>query len=196
MVRNGFTLFYPSEKMIIRTVGENWKWIVAGLLTFFLISGEVIAQVPRSEHDSLDSIRVVDDRRVGGIEAGHAWKSGGFRDIFFRAFYEAEIDKVFLNAGVFSYRKSYSGFGFDFRLRMPSLFYPSGSHKNFSPSAGLSFTVWPSTVSVGIPFGIEYEFPVEHFPILSVSTSAAPQINLSSEKNTIVFDLRLGIRFD
>ena len=104
-----------------------------------------------------------------------------------------------MNAGAFSYQKINDGFGFDFRLIMPYIFYPSGSHTNFSPLAGLSLTVWPvfkPTVSVGIPVGLEYEFLIDNFPNISVSANASPLINLSTEKNTIIFDLRLGIRFD
>ena len=104
-----------------------------------------------------------------------------------------------MNAGAFSYNKFDDGFGFDFRLRMPWIFYPSGSHTNFSPQAGISFTVWPvtkATVSVGFPIGIEYEFLIDYFPNISVAVNAAPQLNLSSEKNTVVIDVRIGICFD
>ena len=125
----------------------------------------------------------------------------GFNGYFFRLFYEAQIDKSFLNAGVFSYQKIDEGFGFDCRLRMPWIFYPSQSHQNFSPLAGFSFTIWPTgdkqTVSVGFPIGIEYEFLINDFPNISVNINATPEVNLSSSvANTVVYDLRLGIRFD
>jgi hypothetical protein len=147
-----------------------------------------------------DTINTVHQESLGGVEIGHSWRSDTFKGLFFRAFYEAEIGRTFLNAGVFSYNKINDGFGFDFRLRMPWIFYPSGSHTNFSPLLGFSFTVWPvdkSTVSIGFPIGLEYEFMIEHFPNISVSANAAPLINLSAEPaNTVIFDLRIGIRFD
>src|SRR5579872_2821156 len=102
--------------------------------------------------DTVDSTTIIKERRgLGGIEAARSWRSDGFSGYFFRFFYEAEIEKTFLNAGFFSYQKINDGFGFDFRLRMPWIFYPSGSHTNFSPLAGFSFTIWPvykSTVSL------------------------------------------------
>ena len=107
---------------------------------------------------------------------------------------------------VFYVSKINDGFGFDFRLRMPWIFYPSGSHTNFSPLAGFSFTIYsdslhaPShipTVSIGIPIGIEYEFLIKNFPNISVSANLAPQFNLSSEvPNTMIYDVRIGILFD
>jgi hypothetical protein len=179
---------------------HNSKLLLVSLLGIFFCYGGAKSQTPTSGASAADSTRIVHERRgAGGIEVGHAWRSDGFYGLFFRLFYEAEIGRIFLNAGAFSYRKFDDGFGFDFRIRMPSLFYPSGSHTNFSPLAGISFTVWPvtkPTVSIGFPVGIEYEFLIDDFPNLSVSANAAPLINLSTEKNTVIFDLRLGIRFD
>jgi hypothetical protein len=169
-------------------------------MTLLLVCRDSISQPQAPGAQAGDSITVDHSRRgAGGIEAAYARRTDGFDGIFFRLSYEAQIGRTFLNAGAFSYQKINDGFGFDFRLRMPYLFYPSGKHTNFSPLAGLSFTVWPvykPTVSVGIPLGIEYEFLLEHLPNIIVSANAAPQIDLGAEKNTIVFDLRLGIRFD
>lgn len=148
-----------------------------------------------------DSLRTLhQERGIGGIEAARSWRSDGFGGYFFRFFYEAEIEKIFFNAGFFSYQKINDGFGFDFRLRMPGIFYPSRSHTNFSPLAGFSFTVWPtykSNVSIGIPIGLEYELPIDRFPNLSVAANLAPQFNLSTAfPNTVIYDLRIGITFD
>ncbi len=178
------------------------KYFIAAIIgiSFFHLNAE--AQTPSSGQVPADSVRIMHERRgAGGLEVAHAWRTDvdHFRGFFIRGFYEAEIGRTFLNAGAFSYQKINDGFGFDFRLRMPWIFYPSGSHTNFSPLAGVSFTVWPvtrATVSVGFPVGIEYEFLIEDFPNISVAANAAPQLNLSSEKNTVVFDLRIGIRFD
>ena len=172
---------------------------IIGVL-FFHLNAE--AQSPSSGQTPADSGHIIQARRgAGGVEVAHAWRTDvdHFQGFFFRGFYEAEIGRTFLNAGVFSYQKIDDGFGFDFRLRMPWIFFPSGSRTNFSPLAGVSFTVWPvtkATVSVGFPVGLEYEFLIDNFPNISVAANAAPQINLSSEKNTVVFDIRLGIRFD
>jgi hypothetical protein len=172
---------------------------VFGMLFFCF---DATAQTTDTETIQADSAHIIHQRRgAGGFEAAHAWRTDNdhFRGFFFRAFYEAEIGRTFLNAGAFSYQKINDGFGFDFRLRMPWIFYPGGSHTNFSPLAGLSFTVWPvtrATVSVGFPVGLEYEFLIENYPNISVSVNAAPLINLSTEKNTVIFDVRLGIRFD
>jgi hypothetical protein len=189
---HSFAACPPEEKFF------PLAWRVSFLAVFVVIvlcGSTVHSQTPTS-----DSARMVHERRsAGGLEMGHAWRSDGFHGLFFRVFYEAEIDRIFLNAGAFSYRKINDGFGFDFRLRIPTLFYPSGSHTNFSPLAGFSFTVWPdlkATVSAGFPVGIEYEFLIEHFPNVSLGAVASPQINLSAEKNTVIFDVRLGIHFD
>ena len=135
-------------------------------------------------------------RGAGGFEVAFAHRSDGMNAPFFRAFYEAEIGKTFLSSGAFSYQKINEGFGFDFRLRMPFVFYPEGRKTNFSPLVGMSFTVWPTTVAVGFPIGIEYELLLDHFPNFSFAANIAPQLNLSTEKNRIIFDIRIGIRLD
>ena len=178
------------------------KYLIGAIIGIFFFQSNTEAQTPSNGQTSSDSVHIAHERRgVGGLEAGHGWRTDAdhFQGYFIRGFYEAEIGRTFLNAGAFSYKNFDQGFGFDFRLRMPWIFYPSGSHTNFSPLAGISFTVWPvtrPTVSVGFPIGIEYEFLIEGFPNISVSANAAPQVNLSIEKNTIVFDVRIGIRFD
>jgi hypothetical protein len=163
---------------------------------------------PSSGQTTTDSVIVSEPGSAGGFEAGHAWRGDGFDEFFFRLFYETQIGKTYFNAGAFSYQKINDGFGFDFRLRMPWIFYPAGSHTNFSPVAGISFTVWPQkypvirsydqgTISIGIPIGVEYEFLIKQFPNISVSANAAPQITFSHEvPNMMIYDLRIGIRFD
>jgi hypothetical protein len=179
---------------------HNLKLLLVPLIGVFFCWSSTRCQTPDSGNSTADSTRTLHERRgAGGVEVAYARRSDGFDGLFFRFFYEAEIGRIFLNAGAFTYNKINDGFGFDFRLRMPSLFYPSGSHTNFSPLAGISFIVWPilkPTVSIGFPVGIEYEFLIENFPNLSVSANAAPLVNLSTEKNTVIFDLRFGIRFD
>jgi len=171
-----------------------------GFTVLFVCFGNLRSQTTTSVSTEVDTVQQYHERRgAGGFEAGNGWRNDGFHGVFFHLFYEAEIGRTFLNAGAFSYQKFNDGFGFDFRLRMPFLFYPSGSHTNFSPLAGVSFTVWPilkPTVTVGFPIGLEYELPIENFPNISVGTNIAPQINLRAEKNFIIFDLRFGIRFD
>jgi hypothetical protein len=181
--------------LVSAAAGKYLNWLTG--LTF-LIGTRVSAQDTTIRAE--DSIQMAPYRSgTGGIEAAHGWRNDGFKGFFFRVFYEAEIGRTFLNAGAFSYNKINDGFGFDFRLRMPWIFYPGGSHTNFSPLAGFSFTIWPtdkSTVSVGIPIGIGYEYLIENFPNISASVNVSPQFNLSKEPNTLIYDLRIGIRFD
>ncbi|MFI5264387.1 MAG: hypothetical protein ACHQM6_07725 [Candidatus Kapaibacterium sp.] len=195
-----FDLLEQLATITIRRDIRLFSFVIALLIILCVLPCEGTCQTPNSGQASADSTRIIDQRRsAGGIEAAYASRTDGFNGIFFRGFYEAQIGRTFLNAGAFSYRKINDGFGFDLRLRMPWIFYPSGSHTNFSPLAGVSFTVWPvlkPTVSVGFPVGIEYEFVIDQFPNLSVSANAAPLVNLGTEKNTVIFDLRLGIRFD
>jgi hypothetical protein len=175
----------PSVNLFGRRVFSLSACIFSYFLVFIVLPANVFCQ-QQVDSGQTDSLRMNYERRgAGGFEAAYARRSDGFNNPFFRLFYEVEIRKVFLNAGAFSYQKFSDGFGFDFRLRMPTLFYPSGSHTNFSPHAGLSFTVWPvlkPTVSVGIPIGLEYEAPIENFPNISVSANAAPLINLNAKK--------------
>ncbi|MEP7233869.1 MAG: hypothetical protein ABI778_01115 [Ignavibacteriota bacterium] len=177
-------------------------FVILCLLSSFLLIGaaELRAQSSDSLLISPDTLHVnAPHRALGGIEGGYAWRTDNFHGILFRLFYEAEIDRMFLNAGAFSYQKINDGFGFDFRLRFPGLFYPGGTRSDLAPDIGMSLTVWPvykPTVSIGFPIGIEHEFMTDGFPNLSVSAHAAPIINLSAIPNTFIFDLRIGIRFD
>ncbi|MEI8134328.1 MAG: hypothetical protein WCH46_04510 [bacterium] len=135
----------------------------------------------------------------GGLEVGNVARARGLPELFYRAFFDVKIGRTFLNAGVFSYNKVNDAFGFDFRLRMPWIFYPSGERENLSPLIGFDFMVWPTTdatVSVGIPIGLMYSVEIEHFPNLVVSGFVSPQINLSPIRSKTLFDIRVGFIFD
>src|SRR5579864_7169453 len=114
------------------------RYTLGWLCGIILLCGSAMCQTPAIGNSGADSARIIHERRgAGGFEAGYSRRSDGFEGLFFRLFYEAQIGRTFLNAGAFSYNKINDGFGFDFRLRMPWMFYPSGSHTNFSPLAGI-----------------------------------------------------------
>jgi hypothetical protein len=178
------------------------KYCLAGIIGVFFFHSNAEAQTLSSGQSPSDSTGIVHERRSAGvIEVAHGWRTNvdHFHGFFFRAFYEAQIGRTFLNAGAFSYNKFDDGFGFDFRLRVPMIQAQGGSLSFYLPLGGLGFTVWPvtkPTVTVGFPVGFEYEFFVVDFMSISINANMAPQITLNSDNNTVIFDVRLGIRFD
>ena len=71
----------------------NLQRLIFFITIVFFFLGTALTQ-------TTDSSRAEHERRgVGGAEVARSWRSDGFSGYFFRFFYEAEIEKTFLNAG-------------------------------------------------------------------------------------------------
>ncbi len=87
------------------------------------------------------------------------------------------------------------GFGFGFVGFLPELVKIGSSGANIEPMLGANFTVWSPTVAIGVPMGFEFHQPIFSILDLSIGGTVEPQFNLNSDKNTVIVDARIGIRY-
>jgi hypothetical protein len=110
------------------------------------------------------------------------------RPLFFsRLSYSVPIGIMrFEGGGVILFGRD-GGFGFDVFVVRPV--------DVFEPLAGVRFIVWEQSMSAGFPLGIRY-IPIRGFLELTLGISVAPTLHLTAEeKNTVIFDTFIGVRF-
>jgi hypothetical protein len=129
-----------------------------------------------------------------GLELGYGTRTNAHSGYLVRGFYAAEFGTVEMEIGGMFTAIADDGFGFDVKTRIP---IESKKKKTaLLGSFGLNALVWSNTVSIGVPIGVHYRIAASDAVILEPSVNVAPSFVLTPEdKNFVLFDVRLGIRF-
>lgn len=137
-----------------------------------------------------------------GLDVGIGWRSNGEHGPLLELSYRDALGSVDLEAVLYQqwsnnemYSLGHFGFGFGFLVFMPDVFHHRPSTAGFEPMIGVDFTVWSTTLGIGIPVGAEYYLPLVPSCDASIGASVEPQFNLNADRNTVRFDLRLGVRY-
>jgi len=173
------------------------KWI----LCLLLFSAQALAQKTVIDSTTPDPLAL---RPIQvGIDLLYGWRSNGEHGLGLMASYRTPIGSLDLEGNLFqrfftgSDTAKYSfgrfGFGFGFGIIVPQLIKTSGAV--IEPRFGVSFTVWNNTLGIGFPTGAEVHVPIVSIMDASFGALVEPEFNLNSVKNTLVYDLRLGVRF-
>jgi hypothetical protein len=165
------------------------------LSTFSLL---LFPTVSRAETDSTVT-PVIRREPIAGLDIGYGWRSNSESGPMLMASYRTEFGSVDL-AGILyqrffnndTYSLGHFGFGFGFLIYKE---VPLGQTMSLHPFVGFDMTVWTTTLGVGFPLGAEVHYPIVSSLDASVSASFEPQFNLNSDKNTRIFDVRLGVRY-
>ncbi|MBS1903781.1 MAG: hypothetical protein JSS75_08770 [Bacteroidetes bacterium] len=156
-------------------------------------------------HAQTDSARTPMHRYAPavGLDVGYGWRSGtGEHGPDLAVMYRDALGTIDLEAILYqrwfnndTYSLGHFGFGFGFLVFMPGMFDHVSGRAGLEPKIGVDFTVWTTTLGIGIPVGAEYYLPLVASWDASLGASVEPQFNLNTDKNTVVFDLRIGIRY-
>jgi hypothetical protein len=129
-----------------------------------------------------------------GIAVGYAYRSGGGEGITGRVFYEAPFGAVLMSCGVIGSMVADDFFGFDLAARKP-IWYFDDSGNLLSVSVGFNACVWSNTVTLGVPLGMIFHFPVS-FCALEPAIVVTPNFPLTKiDKNTVITAVQIGLRF-
>ncbi len=126
-----------------------------------------------------------------GIEAGPVYRPASADNvgILGRLFYTAKFSTLDIEGGVIVTTVADDAFGFDVLTRFPI----AASH-HVVISMGLETLVWSNTVTIGVPLRIGVQLDKSGY-IIEPSVGTAPSFTLTNDKNFMLFDLRIGIRF-
>lgn len=129
-----------------------------------------------------------------GLELGYGTRTQNTSGYLARGFYSVEFGTIEMEFGALMTSIADDAFGFDIKTRIPI----ESQRKKTSLLASLGFQtlVWSNTVSLGVPIGVHYRIAVSEGIVLEPSINVAPSFVLTPEdKNFVLFDVRLGIRF-
>lgn len=134
------------------------------------------------------------DNTSFGLELGYGTRSQNTSGLLARGFYSVEFGTIEMELGVLMTTIADDAFGFDIKTRIPI----ESQRKRMSliTSFGIQTLVWSNTVSIGVPIGVHYRIAASESVVLEPSINVAPSFVLTPEdKNFVLFDVRLGIRF-
>ncbi|HET9135790.1 MAG TPA: hypothetical protein VFO76_04070 [Candidatus Kapabacteria bacterium] len=175
--------------------------MVRWILFLVLFSGEAIAQkaTTDSAYTDLLALRPIQV----GVDLLYGWRSNGEHGLGLMASYRTPIGSLDFEGNLFQRYFSGSdtatfsfgrfGFGFGLGIIVPQLIKISRSV--IEPRFGVSFTVWNNTLGIGLPTGAEVHIPIVSIMDASFGAIVEPEFNLNAVQNTIIYDLRLGVRF-
>ena len=141
-----------------------------------------------------DSSAQQKDNTSFGLELGYGTRSQNTSGYLVRGFYAVEFGTIEMELGALMTSIADDGFGFDIKTRIPI----ESQRKKTSLVASFGFQtfVWSNTVSLGVPIGVHYRIAASEDIVLEPSINVAPSFVLTPEdKNFVLFDVRLGIRF-
>jgi hypothetical protein len=175
--------------------------VVRWILFLLLFSGEAIAQKAITDSAGNDPLSLRPTQV--GIDLLYGWRSNGEHGLGLMASYRTPIGSLDLEGNLFqrffsgSDTAKYSfgrfGFGFGLGVVIPQLLKTGNA--TIEPKLGVSFTVWNNTLGIGFPAGAEVHIPIVSIMDVSFGAIVEPEFNLNSVQNTIIYDLRLGVRF-
>lgn len=120
-----------------------------------------------------------------GIEVGYGYRTDKISGATLRALYAAPFGDIDIEGGV-RYRHIDEEFGFDLHVRIPF------AEDAFHIIGGFGLAVHPYTVAAIIPLGGSYIAA----KMIEFSLLATPNLYLTKlDKNTLIFEGRIGIRF-
>ena|SRR5688572_2928950 len=134
------------------------------------------------------------DNTSFGLELGYGTRTQNTSGLLARGFYSVEFGTIEMELGVLMTTIADDAFGFDIKTRIPI----EAQRKKTSLLASFGFQtfVWSNTVSLGVPIGVHYRIAASESVVLEPSINVAPSFVLTPEdKNFVLFDVRLGIRF-
>lgn len=129
-----------------------------------------------------------------GLELGYGTRTENTSGYLARGFYAVEFGTIEMELGALMTSIADDAFGFDIKTRIPV----ESQRKKTSLLASFGFQtlVWSNTVSLGVPIGVHYRVAASDDIVLEPSVNVAPSFVLTPEdKNFVLFDVRLGIRF-
>jgi hypothetical protein len=129
-----------------------------------------------------------------GLELGYGTRTHNTSGYLVRGFYGAEFGTIEMEVGALMTSIADDGFGFDIKTRIP--IESQRKKTSLLASFGFQTLVWSNTVSIGIPIGVHYRIAASESIVLEPSMNIAPSFVLTpDDKNFVLFDVRLGIRF-
>ncbi|HYM19868.1 MAG TPA: hypothetical protein VEW28_02575 [Candidatus Kapabacteria bacterium] len=137
-----------------------------------------------------------------GLDIGYGFGSNSEKGPGLALSYRTSLGSVDLSGILFQrwfnndvYSLGHFGFGFGFLIYKPRLVSFGSSDVTIEPFVGIDFTVWTSTLGIGIPLGAELHVPLVPSLDAALGLSFEPQFNPNSVQNTRIFDVRAGIRY-
>ncbi len=140
-----------------------------------------------------------------GADVGYGSRSNGESGLEVFALYRTPLGGIDFEGSIFqrffgagdsvNFSIGRFGFGFGFGCYVPDMIAFGSSGITVEPKLGVNFTVWTSTVGIGIPAGAEVHIPIVTSWDASIAATVEPQINLNAVKNTTIVDVRVGIRY-
>lgn len=134
------------------------------------------------------------DNTSFGLELGYGTRTQNTSGLLARGFYSVEFGTIEMELGVLMTTIADDAFGFDIKTRIP--IESQRKKTSLLASFGFQTLVWSNTVSLGVPIGVHYRIAASESVVLEPSINVAPSFVLTPEdKNFVLFDVRLGIRF-
>jgi hypothetical protein len=131
-----------------------------------------------------------------GLTGSYGFRSGGGEGVNGRIWYEAPFGSVLISAGVIGSKIADSFFGFDLSVRRPLWYLSERRGDLVTASIGFNACVWSNTVTLGVPLGMIFHFPVTSFCALEPGIVLTPNFPLTKpDKNTVITAVQLGLRF-
>lgn len=129
-----------------------------------------------------------------GLELGYGTRTENTSGYLARGFYAVEFGTIEMELGALMTSIADDAFGFDIKTRIP--IESQRKKTSLLASFGFQTLVWSNTVSLGVPIGVHYRIAASEDIVLEPSINVAPSFVLTPEdKNFVLFDVRLGIRF-
>ena len=165
------------------------------VVSFFIVSGLVEIAYSQTESTSKETAGFYRPD-YATVSLGYGTRSNQMHGLTLNAAFRSPLSSDFdLEGRVFKRLFDDIGFGFGFVGFLPELVKIGSSGANIEPMLGATFTVWSSTVAIGVPMGFEFHQPIISILDLSIGGTVEPQFNLNSDKNTVIVDVRIGIRY-
>jgi hypothetical protein len=134
------------------------------------------------------------DNTSFGLELGYGTRTQNTSGYVVRGFYGVQFGTIEMEIGALMTSIADDAFGFDIKTRIP--IESQRKKTSLLASFGLQALVWSNTVSLGVPIGVHYRIAASEDIVLEPSINVAPSFVLTPEdKNFVLFDVRLGIRF-
>jgi len=134
------------------------------------------------------------DNTSFGLELGYGTRTQNTSGYLVRGFYGVQFGTIEMEIGALMTSIADDAFGFDIKTRIP--IESQRKKTSLVASFGLQALVWSNTVSIGVPIGVHYRIAASEDILLEPSINVAPSFVLTPEdKNFVLFDVRLGIRF-
>lgn len=187
---------------MVRNVDEKWVNHRFATILFCVMATTVaaISSYAQSPSDSLVPMHRY--APAVGFDIGAGWRSNGESGPQLDLMYRDALGSVDLEAILYQqlfnndrYSLGHFGFGFGFLIFLPEVFGHRPATAGLEPMIGVDFTVWSTTLGVGIPVGAEYYIPLVQSWDACIGASIEPQFNLNVDPNTVHFDLLFGLRY-